>query len=402
MAMAATVNPQHFTTVYNGANKSESFDHNTRRLLQLLSQCTDMSDLKQIHAHTFRTISPSDPRTQFIHSRILHFSSAADLNYAQRVFYQEERPNSFMWNTLIRALAKSSDRKEEAILTFRRMIVEGTASPDNHTFPFVLKAASYLFALDEGKQLHAQVLKYGLGSDVYIGNSLIHLYSSCGDLEIARKVFDEMLARSVVSYNAIIDALVQFGAFSDSLDLFREMQKLSYKPDGYTIQSILSACAGLGSSSLGMWAHSYVLRNSDIIKATDVLINAALVDMYCKCGLLELANQVFEKMEKRDVNSWNSMILGFAMHGQANKVLGYFSTMITEEKMNPNSVTFVGVLSACNHRGMVDDGKKYFDMMIQKFNIDPQLEHYGCLVDLLARAGLIDEALDLISGTILH
>ncbi|PKI55998.1 hypothetical protein CRG98_023626 [Punica granatum] len=365
-------------------------------LLRLLTECSDMSQLKQIHAHALRTAPLDCPRGLFLQSRILHFS-AADLEYALRVFGQIENPNTFMWNTLIRAFAVSNDRKEEAISIFETMLSDGSVSPDKHTFPFVLKACAYLFAIAEGQQIHAQLLKRGLGSDVYANNSLIHFYSSCGDLDVAWKMFDKMRHRTVVSWNVMIDALVRSAEFYASLELFREMQRF-FRPDGYTIQSVLGACAGLGSLSLGLWAHAYVLRNSDVIEINDPLVNASLVDMYCKCGSLELAVQVFRGMLKRDVNSWNSMILGFAMHGQAYMALRYFSDMITEHNLIPNSVTFVGVLGACNHRGMVDEGRKFFDMMVHEYRVDPQLEHYGCLVDLLARAGLINEALDLVSS----
>lgn len=280
-------------------------------------------------------------------------------------------------------------------MLYHRMLKEGSVVPDKHTFPFVLKACAYLFALSEGVQTHAQILKRGFELDVYINNSLIHLYSTCGCLDFARKVFDKMGEKSVVSWNVLIDAFVQAGEFDTALRVFVEMQN-SFEPDGYTVQSLATACAGLGALSLGMWAHAYVLRNCDDRVASDILVNTSLVDMYCKCGSLEIAQQVFERMSKHDVNSWNAMILGLAMHGQGNAALEYFQSMIRTERLEPNSVTFVGVLSACNHNGMVDKGRKFFDMMITKFKIKPRLEHYGCLVDLLARAGLIDEALDFV------
>lgn len=366
-------------------------------LAHLLTGCTDMSQLKQLHAHTLRTVPHGSPGSLFLQSRILHFSAGADLNYALRFFDQIKTPNSFMWNTLIRAFAVSKDRKEEAISLFDTMVKDGYVLPDKHTFPFVLKACAYLFAMAEGQQIHAQLLKHGFESDVYVNNSLIHFYGSCGDLGFAQKIFDKMPLRTVVSWNAMIDALVLSGEFSASLELFREMQGF-FRPNAYTIQSVLGACAGLGSLSSGMWAHAYALRNSDIIEIDDPLFKASLVEMYCKCGSLELAVQIFDGMLERNINSWNSMILGFAMHGQAHMALRYFSDMVTEHKLIPNSVTFVGVLSACNHRGMVDEGQKYFDVMLNEYHIEPQLEHYGCLVDLLARAGLINEALDVISG----
>lgn len=277
------------------------------------------------------------------------------------------------------------------------MLHDESVNPDKHTFPFVLKACAYLFDDFAGKQVHAHVLKLGFGSDVYVNNSLIHFYASCGYLDSAHKVFDEMPERSVVSWNAIIDALVQSGEFEMALRLFREMQGW-FEPDGYTLQSIISACAGLGAFSLGVWVHAYVLRVCDAKLGTDVLLNNSLVEMYCKCGMLNLAKQVFDRMIKRDVNSWNSMILGLAMHGKSELALECFDEMTNCEGLMPNGITFVGILNACNHGGMVESGRKYFDKMVRDYSIEPRLEHYGCLVDLLARAGLIEEALDIVSN----
>ncbi|KAK2990782.1 hypothetical protein RJ640_012683 [Escallonia rubra] len=355
-----------------------------------------MSQLKEIHAQTLRSTSTQHPHTLFLHTRILHFSSSHDLDYAFRLFTQIEYPNSFVWNTLIQACARSNDRKEQAILLYKRMLNEGTVLPDKHTFPFVLKACAYLFALSEGEQAHAHVFKHGFASDVYVNNSLIHLYASCGCLDSARDVFEKMSDRTVVSWNVMIDALVQLGEFDDALGMFREMQAL-FESDGYSMQSVIRACAGLGALSLGMWAHAYILTRCDPNVASDVLVNNSLVDMYCKCGSYGMAQRVFETMEKRDVTSWNSMILGFAMHGKVEAAVEYFTRMVNKGGLSPNSITFSGILSACNHRGLVGEGRKYFDIMVNEYKIQPVLEHYGCIVDLLARAGFIEEALDIVS-----
>ncbi|CAL8093989.1 unnamed protein product [Prunus armeniaca] len=395
LAITPTPRPHHHLPLHS-SNNGDSRTHLHTHLLHLLNECTNMSQLKQIHAHTLRATSTTNPHTLFLHSRILHFSSLADLNYAFRVFNQIENPHSFMWNTLLRACARSSQRVEQAMLLYCRMLAEGAAMPDQYTFPFVLRACAYLFALSEGKQAHANAVKLGFDSDVYINNSLIHLYASCGRLELAKKVFEKMRERSVVSWNVMIDSFVRAGEFETALKLFGEMQK-KFEPDGYTMQSIINACAGLGALYFGMWAHAYVLRKCDGGLANDILINSSLIDMYCKCGSLEIAQQVFDRMPKRDVTTWNYMILGFAMHGQAEAALKYFERLVKKETFAPNSITFVGVLSACNHRGMVNEGRKFFDMMVNKYRIEPRLEHYGCLADLLARAGFIEEALNLVT-----
>ncbi|XP_071691036.1 pentatricopeptide repeat-containing protein At1g59720, chloroplastic/mitochondrial [Rutidosis leptorrhynchoides] len=395
------------TIKYNYNHHVQTTNHH-HRLLELLNQCSSnnsssssMSQLKQIHAHTLRTTCTNHPLTLFLNSRILHFSSLYDLDYAFLFFHTHiQYPNSFAWNTLIRACSRSTDRKHQAFLLYLQMLCsqqENVVTPDKHTFPFVLKACAYLFAMTEGIQLHAHIVKMGLASDVYINNSLIHFYGSCGCLEDARHVFDEMPERSVVSWNVMIDTLVQLNEFDDALMCFREMQE-SFEADSFAIQSVLRACACLGALSLGMWAHAYILRTRDTQVADDVLVNNCLLDMYCKCGSLENAKSVFQRMSKRDVTSWNTMILGFAMHGQVVAALDYFRQMVNEGGLMPNSITFSGVLSACRHNGLVNEGRNYFTIMTTIYGIEPVLEHYGCLVDLLARAGLISEALDVVSN----
>ncbi|KAL0421201.1 UNVERIFIED_CONTAM: Pentatricopeptide repeat-containing protein, chloroplastic/mitochondrial [Sesamum latifolium] len=165
-----------------------------------------------------------------------------------------------------------------------------------------------------------------------------------------------MPERSLVSWNVIIDALDADGEFDEALRMFVEM-KSSFDPDGYTVQSVIDACAGLGALSMGMWAHAYVLRKWEIDANFDVLVKNSLIEMYCKCGSLRMARQVFQGMSRRDVNSWNAMILGFAMHGEAERVFEHFGRMM-----------------------------------------EPVLQHFGCLVDLLARNGQILEALDIVSS----
>ncbi|KAI3863304.1 hypothetical protein MKW92_019786 [Papaver armeniacum] len=336
--------------------------HHHRHLLNLLENCKDMSQLKQIHAQALRTTTPNHPDTLYLYT--------------------------YAW---------SNHLKDQSIMLYRSMLIEGCVAPDKHTFPFVLKACAFLAALCEGQQIHGHVLKTGFGSDKYVNNSLIHFYVSCGCLDLSVKVFEEMPERNLVSWNAMIDAFVQSGEFVAALRKFVEMQVL-FEPDGFTIQSLVTACGGLGTLSLGMWVHAYMLRNCDSIVQNDVLMNNSLVDMYCKCGSVEMARQVFDGMDKRDVTSWNSMILGFAMHGEIENALEAFDSMCEMKNIMPNSITFIGVLSACNHGGMVCEGKNYFDLMVEVYKIEPRLEHYGCMVDLLARNGLINEALDLVSS----
>ncbi|XP_058073861.1 pentatricopeptide repeat-containing protein At1g59720, chloroplastic/mitochondrial [Magnolia sinica] len=378
--------------------------HHNRHLLSLLTDNISMPHLKQIHAQFLKTSSPPLPHlpldyhTLFLYSRILHSSAALDLHYADRLLSAIPNPNSFIWNTLIRAYARSPDLKLRSLVLYHRMVADGRAAPDKYTFPFVLKACAFLFAVWEGRQIHARIVKLGFTCDTHVNNSLIHFYASCGCLDASRRVFDGMPERSLVSWNVVIDGYVHWGEFVVAIGLFREMQGLSFEPDGFTMQSIVCACAGLGAFSLGLWSHAYVLRNCQQEVADDVLMNNCLLDMYTKCGAIYMAVQLFGCMPKRDVTSWNAMIIGFAMHGHVKESFDAFGCMCTKERLKPSSITFVGVLSACNHGGLVNEGQRYFDSMVTEYGIAPQIEHYGCMVDLFARAGLVYEALNLVSG----
>ncbi|KAF3777928.1 Pentatricopeptide repeat-containing protein [Nymphaea thermarum] len=368
-----------------------------RQCLKLLRQYNSVRQLRQIHAYMLRTGVSDDA---FSASRLLYFSCLADLSYASGVHAHIPHRNTFSWNTLIRAHADSNSplAKQEAILLYDRMLRDGCCF-DKFSFPFVLKACAFLFAASEGLQLHAQILKAGLGGDVFVNNSLIHMYATCGSMPAARVLFDKMPERSLVSWNVVIEGYVLEGQFDEALQLFKRMQldgsgNSAGTPDRYTMQSVVSACGGLGALALGMWAHCSVVRKG---LQVGVLMENALLEMYWRCGCLVMARQVFDSMIERDVSTFNAMIFGLAMHGHGKEAIEVFAAMkVTGVK--PNSITFVGILSACSHAGMIDDGRKYFECMAKDYGIEPRIEHYGCMVDLLGRAGCVNEAAKLISN----
>ena len=311
------------------------------------------------------------------------------------------RPSSVQ---LLRSLARSrrADLAHRALLLFRSLHASPSPPPPHFSLPAALSAASFLSALPEGRQLHALAAKLALApAHTVVANSLLHLYASCGLPDAALALFRLIPAKSLVSWNTAIDALASNGDHLGALDLFREMQRdTTLAPDAYTVQSVLGACAGAGALSLGVYAHALLLRqlggHGDVSR--DVLINNSLVDLYGKCGAVELARQVFDRMPERDITSWNVAILTLANHGCVRESVELFDRMTRAENVVPNAITFVAVLSACNHGGMVEEGRRYFEMMVSEYRIRPRIEHYGCMVDILARAGFIEEALDVVSG----
>ncbi|XP_042500030.1 pentatricopeptide repeat-containing protein At3g62890-like [Macadamia integrifolia] len=232
------------------------------------------------------------------------------------------------------------------------------------------------------------------GRDLISWNSILSGYSKVGQCEAARRLFDEMPQRNVVSWNVVITCYVHNRLFTEALELFRMMQLSDIKPNEVTVVAVLPACAHLGALDNGQWIHAYICRLQ--IKM-DIYVNTALIDMYGKCGGLEDAQRVFDEANKKDTFLCSTMIEVMAMHGKAEEAFRVF-TYMTSTGIKPSDVTFVGLLKACSHAGLVDFGRKYFEMMTAEFGLTPKMEHFGCMVDLLGRAGFLEEAHELVKS----
>ncbi|KAF4350591.1 hypothetical protein G4B88_017374 [Cannabis sativa] len=320
------------------------------------------------------------------------YSVCGSVSYARKVFEESSLRDVVSWTTLIQCYVKNGFARE-AILTFFEMC-DAKMKADEMTAVIVLSACSKLGDLKLGRKLHDYILDNRVPSDVYVGNALVDMYLKCGDANSARKIFDEMPVRNVVSWNSLISGLANQGEFKDAMDMFRKMQSIGVEPDDFTLVGVLNSCANLGLLELGKWVHAYIDRKQ--IEA-DRFIGNALVDMYAKCGAIDQAFKVFRGMKCRDVYSYTAIIIGLAMHGEAKRALSIFSDM-PRRGIKPDEVTFIGVLTACSHAGLVVEGKRYFKDMSCVYNLRPQTEHYGCMVDLFGRAGLIEEAQELIEN----
>lgn len=326
------------------------------------------------------------------------------------------------------------------------------------SLPSVLKACGKIKAFDEGQQVHGQILKTDFLFDPFVANSVIRMYLEFGRVEFARQVFDEMPERDVISWNSMITGylregdvelarglfdempgrdLVSYNAMVDgygkcgkcelaeeifgvttqkdvktwtsmisayvrnhypkkALDMFREMLCLGIQPDAPALVSVLSAIADLGFVEEGKWMHAYISTKK--IKMSNGFIGSALIDMYAKCGHLENAFHVFRSIShKRNVGDWNSMISGLANHGLGTVALGVFHDMERLD-IEPDEITFLGLLGACSHGGLVDEGQYCFKLMQEKYKIVPKVQHYGCIIDLLGRAGHLEDALGVLQN----
>ncbi|XP_050230693.1 pentatricopeptide repeat-containing protein At4g21065-like [Mercurialis annua] len=298
---------------------------------------------------------------------------------------------TFAYNTLIRAHASTSPSL--AFSLFTNMHRTGV-SPDHFTFPFVLKAYS---RLQTGHQtLHTLILKLGFHSNIYVNNSLIHSYGSSSLLSLACKLFDEMPHRDLVSWSSMISCLNSNGFSLQALALFQQMQiDGNVKPDEVTMLSVVSSVSNLGDLELGKWVGGYVSR-SDSLELTTSL-GTALIDMYSKCGCVDDSIKVFDKMPDRNVLTWTALINGLAVHGRGKEALRLYYEM-KRYNLQPDHITFTGVLVACSYAGLVDDGREIFNTIKNEYRIEPTVEHYGCMVDLLGRAGNVFEAFEFVES----
>lgn len=301
---------------------------------------------------------------------------------------------AFHWNNIIRLYTRLEAPKKALYIYI--FMSRARVLPDCYTLPIVLKASCQLFALEIGRQLHSLAVRLGLESNEFCESGFISLYSKAGDFDNARKMFDENPERKLGSWNAIIAGLSQGGRAKEAIDVFIGLKKCGFEPDDVTMVSVSSACGSLGALDLALQVHKYVFQVKSMQKSDTLMLNS-LIDMYGKCGRMDLAYKVFWEIDQRNVSSWTSMIVGYAANGLANEALECFHYM-RESGIRPNHVTFIGVLSACVHGGKVEEGKRLFEMMKKVYHIEAQFAHYGCMVDLLGRSGLLAEAREMVEG----
>ncbi|XP_021755773.1 pentatricopeptide repeat-containing protein At5g56310-like [Chenopodium quinoa] len=390
-------------------------------LISKLKLCSSPKHIHQIHGFLLSTGLHHD---NFLLSKFIESCSRFNLShYGYSVFNQSSQPCIYLYNTMIKSLSSHHSSAPEAIFLFNIIRVFGLV-PDSYSFPFVLKAASRVCDGNAGKMIHGQSIKSGFELNIHVVIAIVQMYSSCGCLEDARKVFDRMSSsndvalwnamsagyvgvgdmcsgralfermtdRDVISWTTLMAGYVHVNQPEEAIEIFRRMRVEGVELDEVALLAALSACADSGALELGEWIHDFLQKRG--LRRTVPLYNA-LVDMYVKSGNIEKALQVFDSMQHKSVVSWTTMIVGLAFHGHGRKALEMFSRM-ERVGCRPNEITFIGVLSACTHVGFVELGNSYFKSMSSKYGITPKIQHYGCMVDLLGRAGCLEEAEDLV------
>uniref|UniRef100_A0A453E6L1 Pentatricopeptide repeat-containing protein n=1 Tax=Aegilops tauschii subsp. strangulata TaxID=200361 RepID=A0A453E6L1_AEGTS len=334
----------------------------------------------------------------------------------------------FLQKSLLRKMGEvdycQTQDYREALLLLNKL-KRSRIVPDQVILATVLSACGHTRHLRSGKVIHSYILVSDIFIDARLSSALLNMYATCADMEmakklysgmqrkdlisstvmvcgyakngkidIARSIFNCMMEKDVVSWSAMISGYAENNQPSEALILFKDMQECGVCPDEITLLSVISACANICSLDKARWIHSFVVNNGfcKILSICNALIN-----MFSKCGSLTLALNVFNAMPRKNVITWTSMISAFARHGDGKSALALFDKM-KSEGVEPNGVTFLGLLFACCHAGLVDEGRSLFECMVQEYRIEPKLEHYGCMVDLMGKAKLLQEAVDLIKS----
>ncbi|KAI3714083.1 hypothetical protein L1987_72673 [Smallanthus sonchifolius] len=302
---------------------------------------------------------------------------------ARKLFDELLQPDSVCWTSVISAFTRN-DLFEEALVFFLSMLRKHQMSPDGFTFGTVLTACGNLGRLKQGKEVHSKVITSGIQDNVVVDSSLVDMYGKCGSVYESQRVFDRMTRPNSVSWCALLGGYCQKGDFDTVIELFRAMNEVVL----YSFGTIIRACAGLAAVRQGKEVHCQYLRKH---ACQCIIIESALVDLYSKCGCIDFAYRVFKHMQTRNLITWNSIISGLAQNGQGVEAIQMFNDMINEG-IKPDSISFISVLFACSHAGLVDEGREYFILMNNKYGIEAGIEHYSCMVDLLGRAGQLEEA----------
>ncbi|KAL3840156.1 hypothetical protein ACJIZ3_024747 [Penstemon smallii] len=306
-----------------------------------------------------------------------------------------ERRDIVSWNTLMGSYLCLS-RHDLVLSLFRELYVDGFTISVSSVLS-VLSAVGEIRHNSLGGCLHGLCIKIGFLSNLNVVTALISMYGKHGYIHSAHLLFDETdVKKDVILWNCLIDGYAKNGLLEASLNLLKSMKHKNVQPNSSTLASLLSSCSASGALAIGQFVHDYV---NELQLKLDVVLGTALVDMYAKSGLLGKAIDVFNTMQCKDVRSWTAMISGYGLHGQANSAIMLFNRM-EKEVCNciPNEVTFLAVLNSCSHGGLVAEGRSCFKRMVEVYGLMPKIEHYGCMIDLLGRNGMLEEAYELIKG----
>ncbi|KAJ7965461.1 Pentatricopeptide repeat-containing protein [Quillaja saponaria] len=384
-------------------------------LINLYGKCGDLDSA----VHLIDIMKEPDDFS--ISALISGFVNCGRMHDARKIFDSQRNPCSVIWNSIISGYISNSEELE-AITLFNKMRRIGVQVAISN-IASILSAGSSLGILEYVEQIHVHASKIGVTDDIIVASSLvdayaksgshedacklfselkdydtillntmINVYSNCGRVDDAKRIFKIIPSKTLISWNSMLVSYSQNGYPVEAIDLFCQMNNLDLRTDKFSLASVISACASLSSLELGEQLFG---RATIVGLESDPIIATSLVDLYCKCGFVDKGHKIFDRMMKFDEVSWNTMLIGYATNGYGTEALSLFDEM-RHAGVRPSNISFTGILSACNHCGLVEEGQKWFHTMKSDYHIDPGIEHFSCMVDLFARAGCLEEAINLI------
>ncbi|XP_054791268.1 pentatricopeptide repeat-containing protein At1g18485-like [Prosopis cineraria] len=348
-----------------------------------------LRSLKELHGYAFR--HGFQDYELVANAFVAAYAKCMSPSYAERVFHGMKTKTVSSWNALIGGHAQNGFPGKA--LDSYLLMTESGLDPDSFTIGSLLLACAHLKLLQYGKEIHSFMLRNGLELDEFVGISLLSLYIHCEEILPAKLLFDRMEDKSVVSWNSMISGFLQSELPVEAINTFRQMLSNRNQPHEIAIIGVIGACSQLSALRLGKEVHCFVLKAH---LTEDTYISCSLIDMYAKTGCMKQSRNIFDRVKERDEASWNVIIAGYGIHGHGHEAIELFEMMQTSG-CKPDSLTFIGLLMACSHSGLVTEGLKYHRQMQSLYGIEPKLEHYACVVDMLGRAGQLNEALKLVN-----
>ncbi|KAB2610178.1 pentatricopeptide repeat-containing protein [Pyrus ussuriensis x Pyrus communis] len=319
------------------------------------------------------------------------YAKTGSVKTAARLFMKMPEKDVVSWSSMIACYTHNGDVME-ALNLFNEMIDMRT-EPNSVTLVSALQACALAGNLEEGKKIHEIATRKCFELDIKVATALIDMYMKCSAPEKAVDLFNRMPEKDVVSWAALLSGYAHNGMAYKSIGVFRDMLSYETKPDAVAMVKLLAACSELGILQQAFCLHAYVIKRAF---KSNIYVGASLIELYSKCGSIDNAVLLFEGITDKDVVIWSAMIAGYGVHGRGEEALKVFDRMVKHTDVKPNDVTFLSILSACSHSGLVEEGIEIFNTMLHEYQLKPGPEHYGIIVDLLGRAGELDKAMEIV------
>lgn len=364
-------------------------------LSSALKACCKIGDREigiQAHAHMIKNGYQSDC---FVASVLLTiYTNLGEIREMEKIFKKIRDKDLVAWNSMILGYAHMEGSASLCFKLFRELCQTTILKPDGATLVAVLQSCHDVWDLMTGIQIHGMIKKISLGRETQVANVVIQMYSVCGTINDAYKAFIDVVCKDDISWSSIIGSYQKKGFELEALRLCKEMLANGIHLTNFSLPSCIAACAGLAAINVGKQFHSFVVKYG---LNTNVYVVSSIIDMYAKCGNLEESKYAFDELQEPNEATINALISGFGLHGKALEAIEVFKEM-EEKSLVPNQITFLAILSACSHVGLVEESLFFFDLMQRKYNINPDSEHYSCMIDIFGRSGRLVEALKILQN----